>query len=69
VRTHPSLLLLHYNARQLLFRRDGKRVYFLHIHKVRAAPRDPGGVPRLSRAAHRRRAARCASWRWTPASW
>ena len=35
VRTHPSLQLQHYNARQLLFRRDGKRVYFLHIHKVR----------------------------------
>ena len=35
VRTHPSLLLQHYNARELLFRRDGKRVYFLHIHKVR----------------------------------
>ena len=37
VRTHPSLLLQHYNARELLFRRDGKRVYFLHIHKVRHA--------------------------------
>ncbi len=68
LRTHPSLLLQHYNARQLLFRRDGKRVYFLHIHKVRPAPHGPRGMPSLS-AARRRPAARCASWRWTPASW
>ena len=40
-RTHPSLLLQHYNARELLFRRDGKRVYFLHIHKVRRSAPHP----------------------------
>jgi hypothetical protein len=34
-RTHPSLLLQQYTARELFFRRQGKRVYFLHIHKAR----------------------------------
>ena len=45
VRTHPSLLLQHYNARELMFRRDGKRVYFLHIHKVRHAAARFAGEP------------------------
>lgn len=69
VRTHPSLLLQHYNARELLFRRHGKRVYFLHIHKVRArsAARSQSAAPH--RRLRRLRAARCASWRRTRASW
>jgi hypothetical protein len=36
-RTNAALLLQHYAARELLFRRDAKRVYFLHIHKARCA--------------------------------
>jgi hypothetical protein len=38
-RTDQKLLLQHYAARELLFRRGGKRVYFLHIHKARARRR------------------------------
>ena len=33
-RTDQQLLLQHYDARQLLFRRGGRRVLFLHIHKA-----------------------------------
>jgi hypothetical protein len=36
-RTNAALLLQHYAARELLFRRGAKRIYFLHIHKARRA--------------------------------